>query len=637
MKTLYKYFIILLVASPSFSCKKYLDVTPDNVGTIEYAFRNRNEAENYLFSCYAYLQRMSDASTNAGFTISGELIYPNNLRDYLGFNRTGFNLITGAQNTANPGLNLWDGGDGTYSLYRSIRICNTMLENIDKPEDLSASEKRRWIAEAKFLKAWYHYCLFRNYGAIPLVRVNLPITSTTEEVRERRVPVDEVVAYIVQLLDEAAPDLPPTIVDQSRELGRITRIIALSVKAEVLVTAASPLFNGNPDYSSFVDKDNVKLFPGTYDAAKWQKAATACKAAIDECENRAMRLYQFIPPATIPVLSPELREVLTLQNAVTERWELNPELIWAQNPEFGYQGFATPRLTSKSVVNAFSNPSTFSAPIATQEMFYTVNGVPINEDKTWDYAGRYELQTGDDANKYYIKRTYQTVKAHFQREPRFYANLAFDGGVWFGNGKFDQEDPYYVQARGNSSLAGPKDLTRLNITGYWPKKLVHYLSVYDDGFQPVHFRLPLMRLAGLYLLYAEALNEVNGPAPEVFDYVDRVRARAGLSGVQAAWTGYSKNPGKFSSKDGLRQIIHLERRIELCFEAQAGWDLRRWKELISVLGKPLQGWSYREKEPVNYYRPQTQLIPSFGIRDYLWPIKAGNLVTNPSLVQNPYW
>lgn len=637
MKTLYKYLIILLVASPSFSCKKYLDVTPDNVGTIEYAFRNRNEAENYLFSCYAYLQRMSDAATNAGFTISGELIYPSNLRDYLGFNRTGFNLITGAQNTASPGLNLWDGGDGTYSLYRSIRICNTMLENIDKPEDLTAAEKRRWIAEAKFLKAWYHYCLFRNYGPIPLVRVNLPITSTTEEVREKRAPADEVVDYIVQLLDEAAPDLPPVIVDQSRELGRITRIIALAVKAEVLVTAASPLFNGNPDYSSFVDKDNTKLFPGSYDAAKWQKAATACKAAIDECENRGMRLYQFVPPATIPVLSDELREVLTLQNAVTERWELNPELIWAQNPEFGYQGFATPRLTSESVVNAFSNPSTFSAPIATQEMFYTDNGVPINEDKTWDYAGRYELQTGDDANKYYIRRTYQTVKAHFHREPRFYANLAFDGGIWFGNGRYNQEDPYYVQARGNSSFAGPKDLTRLNVTGYWPKKLVHYLSVYDDGFQPVHFRLPLMRLAGLYLLYAEALNEVGGPAAEVFNYIDKVRARAGLPGVQNAWINYSKNPAKFSTKDGLRQIIHQERRIELCFEAQAGWDLRRWKELVSVLGKPLQGWSYREKEPVNYYRPQTQLIPSFGIRDYLWPIRAGNLVTNPSLVQNPYW
>lgn len=637
MTTFYKYLLLFLAVLSTASCKKYLDVTPDNVGTIDYAFRNRNEAENYLFSCYAYLQRMSDVSVNAGFTLSSELIYPNNLIDYLGFNRSGFNLVTGTQNAANPALNLWDGGDGSYSLYRSIRICNTMLENIDKPEDLTPAEKTRWIAEVKFLKAYYHYCLFRNYGPIVLVRENLPITSTTGEVREKRAPVDEVVDYIVQLLDEATPGLPPKIIDQSKEFGRITRFIAMAVKAEVLATAASPLFNGNPDYASFSDKGETKLFPATYNAGKWQKAATACKAAIDECELRGMKLYQFVAPATISQLSNELREELTLQNAVTERWEQNPELIWAQNPEFSYQGFATPRLTSKSVVNAFSNPSTFSAPISTQEMFYTDNGVPINEDKTWDYAGRYDLQTGDDANRYYIKKTYTTVKAHFRREPRFYANLAFDGAIWFGNGNLDQDNAYYVQARGNTSLAGPKDQVRLNITGYWPKKLVHYLSVYDDGFQPVHFHLPLIRLAGLYLLYAEALNEVSGPGPDVFEYIDKVRARAGLPGVQDAWTNFSKNPGKCHTKDGLRQIIHQERRIELCFEGQAGWDLRRWKELVNVLGKPLQGWNYRELDAVNYYRPQTQLIPAFGIRDYLWPIKASDLIVNPNLVQNPYW
>lgn len=643
MKTIKTYFTfgcIMMVLFTSVSCKKYLDITPDNLGTLDYAFRNRNEAENYLYSCYAYLQRMNDAATNPGFTTSSELIYSNTLDNYLNFNRTGFNLLRGTQTAANPGLNAWDGSEGSYSLWRSIRICNIMLENIDKPIDLGATEKQRWIAEAKFLKAYYHYVLFKMYGPIPLIKTNLAINSTTDEVRVKRAPVDETVEYIVSLLDDAIPGLPAVISSQATELGRVTSVIALSVKADVLATAASPLFNGNPDYVSFKDKDGVSLFPAAFDAQKWKKAADAAKAAITAAESQGIKLYTFSAPTTVGKLSDSLKKELDVQNAVTEKWELNAEIIWASNPEFSYQGFATPRLTPKSAVNNFSNPSTFSAPISTQELFYTVNGVPISEDKTWDYAGRNTIKVGDNASRYYIQQGYETIKGHFARETRFYADIAFDGGIWFGNGRNNQDDPanplYYVSARG-TGLAAPSDNIRLNITGYWPKKLVSYASVYDDGFQQSAFRLPLIRLAGLYLLYAEALNEVSGPGAEVFTYVDKVRQRAGLQGVKVSWTNFSKNPNKFNTKDGLRQIIHQERRIELCFEGQSGWDLRRWKELQAVLTAPIQGWSINNAETINYYRPTTQFIPVFGLKDYLWPIRSYDLVVNPNLVQNPYW
>ncbi|MDB5121812.1 MAG: RagB/SusD family nutrient uptake outer membrane protein [Sphingobacteriales bacterium] len=638
MKFYYKYICLVALVLSSVSCKKYLDVTPDNLGTLEYAFRNRNEAENYLFSCYAYMQRMSDVATNPGFTISSEIIYPDNLTNYQGFNTTGFNLIKGRQSSASPGLNIWDGENGSYSLFRSIRLCNILLENIDQPIDLSSSEKQRWIAEAKFLKAYYHYCLFRMYGPIPLIKVNLPIVSSTEEVRVKRASTDEVVDYIVSLLDEASVDLPSVISNQAKELGRITKPIALSVKAEVLATAASPLFNGNPDYASFKDKDGVNLFSTSYDAQKWKKASDACLAAITACEAQGIQLYTFTPPVIIGKLSDSLKKVLTIQNAVTEKWDENPELVWAQSPTFDYQGSATPRLTQKATINVFSNPSTFSVPIQTQELFYTDKGVPINEDNTWDYTNRYTLKTGDEPSRFYIKEGYETVKAHFNREPRFYADIAFDGGIWFGNGRYDQNTAYHVQSRGSESFAGPKDMIRLNSTGYWPKKLVNYLSVYDENFSPVPFHLPIIRLAGLYLLYAEAENELSGPtSPAVYTYVNKVRTRAGLPTVQTSWTNYSKNPGKITTKDGMRQIIHQERRIELCFEAQSGWDLRRWKELQSVLSSPLQGWNVYEADALNFYRPRTLVNPVFGIRDYLWPIKDNNLVVNPNLVQNPYW
>nr|WP_317236056.1 RagB/SusD family nutrient uptake outer membrane protein [Niabella hibiscisoli] len=169
------------------------------------------------------------------------------------------------------------------------------------------------------------------------------------------------------------------------------------------------------------------------------------------------------------------------------------------------------------------------------------------------------------------------------------------------------------------------------------QKLVSYLSV--PGQNSVWFQYPwtFMRLSGLYLLYAECLNEANGPSSEVYTLIDQIRAKAGLEGVVNAWSKYSRTPGKPNTKDGLRQIIHQERRIELAFEGQAGWDLRRWKELQAVLSTPFQGWSVFNKTVNGYYQLSTVYQPSFGLRDYLFPIQDYDMLVNPNLVQTPYW
>jgi hypothetical protein len=618
------------------SCKKYLDVTPDNVGTIDYAFRNRNEAENYLFTCYATLQQLIYPQNNPGFTTSSEIVFPNDLTDFIGIDPTGFNLIRGTQTSENPGLNYWDGANGGQATYRSIRRCNTMLENIDLPVDLGVDEKKRWIAEVKFLKAYYHFILFRLYGAIPITDVNIPINSSTEDTRVKRAPVDSVVNYMVRLIDEATPDLPAVIQNQAKELGRITQPIALAVKAQILTTAASPLFNGNPDYAGIKNKDGQALFPSIVDATKWDRAAAATLAAINSAEANGNSLHKFIPPANVGTLSDSLKTIMDLQTAITEKWELNTEIIWALNPYFPGQTYCGPRLTAKAAANPLFQ-GTFAVPITEQELFYTNKGVPINEDNTWDYTNRYSLRTGDKANRFYIGNGYTTVKAHFDREPRFYSSLGFDGGIWFGNGLVNQESLYYIQARGSGALAGPTDNSRLNITGCWPKKLVNYLTVYDDGYTIADFRMPLIRLAGLYLQYAETLNEQGKPYAQVVPYLDKVRARAGLPGVVEAWSKYSKNPTKYTTQDGMRQIIHQETRIELAFECEPGWDLRRWKELQNVLSKPLQGWNIYEADAASFYRPHTVVIPVFNSRNYLWPITNNDLIVNPNLVQNLNW
>ena len=640
MKLSSKIFIGVLWSVTLFtSCKKYLDVTPDNVATIDYAFRNRNETENYLFTCYSTLQSLSTVGDPA-FTASGELFFPNTLTEpTLGSRASeqGFHLIRGTQTSDNPALNYWDGEQLGQPLFKAIRRCNIFLENIDKPKDLAQFEKNRWIAEVKFLKAYYHYYLLRMYGPIPLIRENLPIDASTDQTRIKRAPVDEAFDYIVQLLDEATPNLPVTIQDPAQSLGRITQLIALSMKAEILTTQASPFFNGNPDYAGFRDKDGINLFPVAYSAEKWVKAMEACRVAVNACETNNMSLYHFIAPGNLPAIPEQLKTVMDVRQSITEKWEVNPEVIWASNSVFDLQSMSMPRLTSAMVENMGGAPGNFAVPIVMAELFYSKNGVPINEDRSYDYRGRYAIEAVKTEDKYLLRDGYPTIKMHMDREPRFYADLAFDGSNVFGNGVNNPENMLFVQARGSSSLAGPKDNIRVNVSGYWPIKLVNYQSVFGREVTQEAFRLPIMRLAGLYLLYAEALNEVQGPTADAYRYIDLVRERAGLRGVQESWNTYSTNAGKVNSKDGLRQIIQQERRIELCFEGRIGWDLRRWKIMQQVLSTPLQGWNIQEADPVGYYRPRSLVVPVFGLKDYLWPIKYDDLIINPNLVQNPYW
>jgi hypothetical protein len=639
-----KSFIKILFAGLPFlfftSCKKYLDVTPDNVATLSSSFSNANETQSYLFGCYSNLQNLSDIRHNAGFTTSGEVIFPINLSDRNtlgGGGDAGFTILQGVQNAANPILNYWDGYNMGLNLWQSIRMCNTFLDNVNTPLDLPQYQKTRWIAEAKFLKAYYHYWLIRMYGPIPIENTALPVNATSDQVRVKQQTVDSCFNYVVNLLDTAIAGLPALIQNPAAEQGRITSTIALAVKAEVLATQASPLFNGNPDYAGMKTKDGKPFFSAAADPAKWQKALDACKAAMTAASTAGASLYQFKLTGNVAHMSDSTQRLLAIQGATTESW--NPEQIWTLNPYFGWQYMAAPRVTADAAANVFAIYSNFSVPVAESELFYTSHGVPINEDKSWDYAGRYNLQAGDDAHFYYIKKGYTSAKGNFNRELRYYSDVAFDGSIWFGAGNTDDNNANFVNAV-NGFAAAP-DALRINVTGYWAKKLVPYQTYFGQQSIGYNFSWPFIRLPALWLLYAECLNEVGGPGAEAYQYIDKVRQRAGLPGVQAAWSQYSNNPSKPGTKEGLRAIIHQERRIELAFEGQAGWDLRRWKELQNVLTGPIQGWntdpSTNKHNVSGYYQLVNYYQPVFGLRNYIYPIQTYDLLINPNLVQSLYW
>jgi hypothetical protein len=154
----------------------------------------------------------------------------------------------------------------------------------------------------------------------------------------------------------------------------------------------------------------------------------------------------------------------------------------------------------------------------------------------------------------------------------------------------------------------------------------------------INYPWPEMRLSDLYLLYSEALNEAQGPVADVYTYVNRIRARAGLPTVQDSWTNFSINPTRYTTKDGMRSIIQRERSLELCFEGHRFWDLLRWKTAGIELNGNVTGWTISENSPGLYYRERLIFSRHFVIpRDYLWPIKESDLLVNQNLVQNPNW
>ena len=637
------------------SCGDYLDVIPDNIPTIDHAFIDRISAQKFLATCYSYLPNDETAPNNPAM-VSGECWIAKEGRGYFNFFESDvWDMFRdqGFQTVGNPISNYWDGGANAKNLWIAIRDCNIFLENIYKPQDLTEGERARWIAEVTFLKAYYHYYLWVRYGPIPITDTNILVSAGPDKVRVYRDPSDDVVDYIVSTIDKALPDLFEQVTSESQELGRITKPIALAIKAKCLAYAASPLYNGNPYYANYVDNRGVHLFPVEYKAEKWQRAAVALKEAIDVSEKAGHKLYYY--DKYFGSISDSTKRTLNIRLAVTDRW--NKEVIW------GRSAGAINRLQINCDVRTSGNglsseiTEALSPTLETVERFYSDNGVPIDEDKTWQelYKERYQTQAITSDYKYYMwyssNNPQVTAKLHFRRETRFYASLNFDRGTVYGKDKtlYDtyattgtpgSDKTMEVAQMRSGETAGRTAAEKFSITGYTPKKMVALTSyVKENSYVGYAYPFPIVRLADLYLLYAEVLNEVkSAPDDEVYKYIDLVRKRASLEGVVDSWKKYSLDPNKPLSQDGMREIIHRERANELAFEGQYYWDIRRWKTIEQEFAKPIRGWSVTEGNPNEYYKVQTlQPSISFSVKDYFWPISQSALDGNRHREQNPEW
>ena len=617
-----------------FSCDNYLDIVPDQTQQVDLLFERKEVAYTALATCYAYLPK-NDGVYTSFMTMSDEITTP------ISKETDGVRIMKGQQSASNPKFGLWSGWSDQGSLWEGIRHCNILIENIHNVVDMSEEEMNSWAAEAKFLKAYYHFLLFTYYGPIPIVDENLPISASDNEVRVKRSTVDQSVDYIVQTIDDAILDLPVRELS-SNDLGRIDQVIAKSIKSRVLLYAASPLFNGNSEmYSGFINEDGEHYFNQTYDQTKWDLAKDASLDAINAALENGVGLYEF--SSTPPNYEDEyeesefLRTLYDLKYTIVDKW--NSELIWGNsNPVRDNDWW------QMQAACMMKNPSASSVEAAWQwiaptlriaELFYTENGLPIDQDLTYDFQNRFNTATVGASQNYQAQYGTTTAKLNLNREPRFYSSLGFDRGYNRTWGNLWQLRMKKGEIHGR--IANSDDYL---ITGYALKKLVHPDSEGDGYNKIVTYAWPMIRLSELYLNYAEAINESVGPNQEAYDALNAVRERAGISSVEDAWgnASISATLNKHTTQDGFREIIRQERLIELSFEGNRYNDIRRWKQAEQYFNSPVFGWSVDETSVSGYYNITQVGTRSFNSpRDYFHPISINEITINPNLTQNLGW
>lgn len=133
-----------------------------------------------------------------------------------------------------------------------------------------------------------------------------------------------------------------------------------------------------------------------------------------------------------------------------------------------------------------------------------------------------------------------------------------------------------------------------------------------------------MRTAELYLNYAEAANEVDGPSSVVYELVNTIRRRAGQPDLPSGL-----------SQDEMRDKIRQERRIELCFENHRFWDVRRWMIAEEVDNGPVHRVTVDAAGNITYPVFQNRVFNPD--KHYLFPIPQLEIDKNNDLEQNPGW
>lgn len=614
-----KKFTILIVVLCSFmlvSCEKYLERQPDDALSQDDIFKKELSTREYLLNVYSYTtaDHRPDGRMHPFEGSSDEVSISYISRQFAAINK-----------------NLWTTTANNYSnefyvkFYRGIREATFFMQQVGN-SPVAKSEADIWYNEARFLRAYYYYQLMRLYGPVFLLGDELiDINADNLGDRERNT-WDECVDYVIAELDASIPNLPDSW--GAEWWGRATKGAAMAVKARLLLYSARPLFNGAPLYRNMLSKDGKNLFPTQMDVNKWKLAADANKAIID--------LGKFSLIGQDKMDAPNYDPYDAITQIFNTRTGQNPEIIFAIEGD----GYEVRRNTAPQILKGYGGIG------ATQKLvdaFAMNNGkYPItgytNNGKTpiIDASANYSETGFSNFVHPILKTNLNTFKMYQNREPRFYRNIFWSGLSWIdANGTRTTSNIQYFR-NGNS---GPGTSHNYTPTGYAVYKYFDKRVKYgEDPYGNISW--PVFRYAETLLNYVEALNEYDPQNPDILNYLNLVRRRAGVPNLETIYPEVINNQGR------MREMIHKERFVELCFENQRFFDTRTWMTAKTENNGPVYGMNVwvSDHNPTGEFWKRTVLQQDGGYdgnrifvdRCYLFPLPERE-ATLVKFTQNYGW
>lgn len=640
--------VVLTFAFSLTSCESFFDVNFDDQATLEKTFSQSTTTKKFLSHLYSYIPMEEEIVNFHGWVVprSDEAQYSFYQWVYYLLYKTGnYSSATPDSNADNPQTyyNYWP------EFYVGINQCSIFINNVDRNKQDTPEVVAYMKAEARFLRAYFYFCLFRQFGPV-YIWGDREADETILASSIDRHTVEENIDFIVTELNKAASDLPLQISEvgegEGRWMGRVTKGAALALKSRVLLYAASPLYNGCDLYIGKMKNTSGNfLFPQTKDESKWEDAAEAAWAVIE------LGRYNLCKDTST---GDKFKDgVTSYQKVMFEPW--NQETIWgwwwrtnkdayaylgtvggqigpALPPNFGFYasfGGIAPSLklvdtypmfeSGRYPVTGYQGQNDLSRPIIDPLSGYNNAGFtdnykqPLDADIDWDP---------------------QPIKAHnscIGRDPRFYACLV-PNGFWWPHKTMNKKFTCYNNTQCTSPWNAASSCIRV---GYAWRRLIpaNTTLAVQSEFKAIRYVYPAFRLAEIYLNYAEACNEKpQRDEASAIEYLNRVRNRSGLNNIEEAY------PEIRGNKDLLRWCIQKERMVEFGMEAMRHYDACRW--MIAKDEYPGANWtlhlsatSYEE----SYERVSTDFVgaPSvFQDRDYLFPIAASQLAEMTNMTQN---
>ncbi|WP_316840530.1 RagB/SusD family nutrient uptake outer membrane protein [Pedobacter gandavensis] len=466
-------------------------------------------------------------------------------------------------------------------LYTGIRMVNIYLKNVDNAP-LSASLKAKSKMEARFLRAYFYHFLLKFYGGVQLVGDQ--VKGLSDENTDPRASFEATVNYIVSELDAVAAQLPER--NQGLDYGRITKGAALALKARVLLSAASPLFNGG-SLSTQGDIIPLTAYPNA-DASRWQKAMDASKAVMD------LNQYQLV------------------EDNVTR-------------PGNGFYKMFLDRVNTEAILQRMNG----------NNKLYESNWLPPTRGGTFLIYPSQQLVDAFPMKNGKLKGTpgsgFDATNPYANRDPRLDYTVIYNGAMYF-DGRVNAMAPVFTHVGAAQDGIQAATANTATNTGYYCRKMCDEL-VYGNSPANTQRCQPLIRYAEILLNYAEAANE-SGQTNIALDQLIALRKRAGIDAGADSRYGI---PSSLSVNEA-RLLIQNERFIELAFEEHRYFDLRRWKLGAEYDGKFLKGMRITKTgNTYTYAEINVRTARYFKVNSYLFPIPTSEISINREMKQNPGW